>query len=306
MLTQLFRSFQTRLIPKIIAMDSISFTSTTSTTTTTNIKPKPEIDSTTINVADRCPWLGKTPDPLYLKYHDTEWGYPERDPIKLFEKICLEGQQCGLSWFTILKKREEYRRSFHNFNPVVLANFTESDVDRLMKNEGIIRNRSKINAIIKNAKAFNVMRDSGEDFSKFIWSFVNDKPIDSHRSGANGCSGWPTRSEHSDAMAVSLKKKGFVFIGTTTCYAFMQSNGLINDHAIECHRHPSYKIGNRSSLKTIKQPVDQADQIDVLSSDDDEQDDIVVVVEDVKPKRKVPVKKESPKQQTKKKSNKKN
>eukprot|EP01133_Synstelium_polycarpum_P002638 gene2638-3043_t len=214
---------------------------------------------------DRCKWVST--DETYLRYHDNEWGKAQRDPIKLFEKICLEGQSAGLSWLNILKKRDNYRAAFLGFDPVAVSKFTKEDIDRLMLNEGLIRYRLKLDSIVKNAKAYNKMTEAGEDFSKYIWSFVNDKPqINRFNGDRSTC---PTRTEASDAMAKGLKSKGFSFIGTTTCYAFMQSYGLVNDHSVECFCHPLYVKG-KSASKSKAAEVD----------DDDEDED---VKEDIKP-----------------------
>lgn len=177
----------------------------------------------------RCSWGNK--NSLYMEYHDEEWGKPVYDSIRLFEMLCLAGQQAGLSWITILKKRDNYRRLFHKFNPYKIAKMSEADVEKLMKDPAILRNKGKINSIINNAKCFIKIEENGDDFSHFIWSFVNNKPIenvwkvnDTH----------PTQSQESAAMSKALKKIGFNYIGTTICYAFMQSVGLINDHISEC------------------------------------------------------------------------
>lgn len=190
---------------------------------------------------NRCEWV--TQDQLYIDYHDKEWGVPQRDGKKLFEKICLEGQQAGLSWITVLKKRDCYRKCFHNFDPKKVAAMTEQDIDELMKNPGLIRHRGKLEAIVNNAKAYLNMKKNGEDFVEFIWSFVNGSPVVNRYKSA-----WdaPTRNEASDAMAKALKKKGFKFVGTTICYAYMQSMGLINDHIVSCHCHPdNQKSGDK-------------------------------------------------------------
>ncbi|CAM3817848.1 DNA-3-methyladenine glycosylase I [Xenorhabdus thuongxuanensis] len=177
----------------------------------------------------RCGWV--TSDPDYLAYHDNEWGIPLRDSQQLFELICLEGQQAGLSWFTILKKREGYRKCFYQFDPVKIAKMDETDVERLMKEPIIVRNRAKINAIIHNARAYLKMAEQGEEFSAFIWSFVDNSPQINHWQNLSEV---PAKTITSDALAKALKKRGFKFIGSTTCYAFMQAAGLVNDHLINC------------------------------------------------------------------------
>ena len=158
-------------------------------------------------------------------------GKPEFDSQKLFEKLCLEGQQAGLSWITILKKRENYRQAFFNFNPHKIAQMQATDIDTLMENSGLIRHRKKLEAIVRNAQAYIAMEANGEDFSQFIWSFVDGKPrINDIPNSAI----IPTKTVTSLAMSKALKKKGFVFIGETTCYAFMQSMGLVDDHLNTC------------------------------------------------------------------------
>ncbi|WP_267331783.1 MULTISPECIES: DNA-3-methyladenine glycosylase I [unclassified Gilliamella] len=182
-------------------------------------------------MAKRCSWV--TNDPLYINYHDNEWGYPQYDSLKLFEKICLEGQQAGLSWITVLKKREEYRRCFFNFDPEKIIQLNAIDIESLIKNKGLIRNRLKLNSIIKNAHAYLAMQNNNEDFSQFIWSFVDGKPIVNHYKDKSEV---PVSTEISDKMSKALKKKGFSFVGSTICYAFMQSMGLVNDHFEDCFK----------------------------------------------------------------------
>lgn len=182
-------------------------------------------------MAKRCSWV--TNDPLYINYHDNEWGYPQYDSLKLFEKICLEGQQAGLSWITVLKKREEYRRCFFNFDPEKIIQLNAIDIESLIKNKGLIRNRLKLNSIIKNAHAYLAMQNNNEDFSQFIWSFVDGKPIANHYKDKSEV---PVSTEISDKMSKALKKKGFSFVGSTICYAFMQSMGLVNDHFEDCFK----------------------------------------------------------------------
>lgn len=177
----------------------------------------------------RCHWVGE--NELYIHYHDTEWGKPEFDSLKLFEKLCLEGQQAGLSWITVLKKRENYRQAFFHFNPNKIARMQPSDIDRLMENAGLIRHRKKLEAIVKNAQAYLNMQALGEDFSQFIWSFVGGKPLVNNTPNAVAI---PAKTTTSAALSKALKKKGFVFVGETTCYAFMQSMGLVDDHINDC------------------------------------------------------------------------
>lgn len=182
-------------------------------------------------MAKRCSWV--TNDPLYINYHDNEWGYPQYDSLKLFEKICLEGQQAGLSWITVLKKREEYRRCFFNFDPEKIIQLNAIDIESLLKNKGLIRNRLKLNSIVKNAHAYLAMQNNNEDFSQFIWSFVDGKPIVNHYKDKSEV---PVSTEISDKMSKALKKRGFSFVGSTICYAFMQSMGLVNDHFEDCFK----------------------------------------------------------------------
>ncbi len=177
----------------------------------------------------RCDWAGDSE--IYRNYHDNEWGKPQFDSRKLFEKICLEGQQAGLSWITVLKKRDAYRAAFHQFNPEKIAQMTETDIDDLMQNTGLIRHRAKLEAIVKNARAYLEMQKCGQNFSDFIWSFVNHKP---QINDVPDLSCVPAKTETSKAMSKALKKKGFVFVGETTCYAFMQSMGLVDDHLNDC------------------------------------------------------------------------
>lgn len=182
---------------------------------------------------NRCGWV--TADPIYLAYHDDEWGKPCTDSDKLFEMLCLEGQQAGLSWITVLKKRERYRHCFHQFDPVKIAAMTENDLAQLMQERGIIRNRLKIEAIVANARARLKMEAQGEDFSDFIWSFVDHHPV-THSYAT--LSEVPARTATSESLSKALKKRGFKFIGPTICYAFMQATGLVNDHTTDCICHP--------------------------------------------------------------------
>jgi DNA-3-methyladenine glycosylase I len=186
----------------------------------------------------RCPWCGT--DPLYTEYHDNEWGTPLYDNQKLFEFLLLEGAQAGLSWITVLRKRENYRAAFDNFNPEKIARYSEAKKAKLLLNEGIIRNRLKIDSAIKNAKAYLAMQKNGEDFSEFLWSFVGGKPQhNKHKTTSTVQASTP----ESDAMSKALKQKGFNFVVTTICYAFMQATGMVNDHIISCHKYTSSKSG---------------------------------------------------------------
>ncbi len=184
----------------------------------------------------RCPWCGT--DPLYVEYHDTEWGVPVYDDQTLFEFLILEGAQAGLSWITVLRKRENYRKAFDNFNPEKIARYSDAKKAKLMENEGIIRNKLKIESAVKNAQAYVAMKKNGENFSAFLWSFVGGKTIDNrHKTTRTVVASTP----ESDAMSKALKQKGFNFVGTTICYAFMQATGMVNDHIQTCHKYSTPK-----------------------------------------------------------------
>ena len=180
----------------------------------------------------RCAWCGT--DPLYVAYHDQEWGVPEYDPRALWEKLVLDGFQAGLAWITILRKREGMRDAFDGFDPEKIAAWGEADIERLLGDARIIRSRAKINSAINGARVWLEMRDSGEDFSEWLWSFVGGAPIQNHwpDSGAR-----PVATPESEAMAKALKKRGFTFCGPVIAYAFMQAVGMVNDHGVECFRH---------------------------------------------------------------------
>ncbi|MDN3587737.1 DNA-3-methyladenine glycosylase I [Pedobacter aquatilis] len=178
----------------------------------------------------RCAWAGT--DPLYIKYHDEEWGKPVYDDETLFEFLILEGAQAGLSWITILKRRENYRQAFANFDVKKVAAFNEKDVERLMNDAGIIRNKLKVNGAITNAKLFIEIQQEFESFSKYIWGFLPDgKPLLNH---IKKMSDVPARTELSDKISKDMKKRGFKFFGTTICYAHMQATGMVNDHLLNC------------------------------------------------------------------------
>ncbi len=180
----------------------------------------------------RCPWTSD--DPLMIAYHDREWGVPLHDDGKLFEFLVLEGAQAGLSWSTVLRKRENFRKAYHGFDPKIVARHNEKDVQRLLKNEGIIRNRLKIESAITNAKMFLETQSEFGSFDAYIWQFVGGKPIQHrHRHLLE----IPARSKESDSMSKDLKKRGFKFVGSTICYAFMQAVGMVNDHLRDCFRY---------------------------------------------------------------------
>ena len=180
----------------------------------------------------RCAWCGT--DPLYVAYHDTEWGVPEYDPRALWEKLVLDGFQAGLAWITILRKREGMRDAFDGFDPEKIAVYGEADIERLLDDSRIIRSRAKINSAIKGARVWLEMRDSGDDFSEWLWSFVGGAPI--QNAWPDGA-GRPTQTAESEAMAKALKQRGFSFCGPVIVYAFMQAVGMVNDHGVECFRH---------------------------------------------------------------------
>ena len=181
----------------------------------------------------RCGWVPES-DPLYLAYHDQEWGVPSRDERHLFELLVLEGAQAGLSWATILRKREGYRRAFAAFDPDAVARFGERDVERLLADPGIVRNRLKIESAIANARATLALRDDGTSLSEHLWSFVGGRP----KVNAWATLGEiPAETAESRAMSKDLKRRGFRFVGPTVCYAFMQAAGLVNDHVVECFRY---------------------------------------------------------------------
>jgi DNA-3-methyladenine glycosylase I len=180
----------------------------------------------------RCPWPGG--DPLYLRYHDEEWGVPERDDRALFEKLLLDGFQAGLAWITILRKREGFRAAFRGFDPEAMARFTEKDKRRLMADPGIVRNRAKIDASVQNARAYLALMESEGSFSKYLWSFVGGETIDNK---IKSLSQIKAQTRESQAMSKALRERGFNFVGPTICYAFMQAVGMVNDHLVSCFRH---------------------------------------------------------------------
>jgi DNA-3-methyladenine glycosylase I len=181
----------------------------------------------------RCSWASLS-DPAYLAYHDLEWGVPIHDRAALFELLVLEGAQAGLSWSTILHRREGYRRAFAAFDPALVAGFGPDDVARLLADPGIVRNRAKVAAAIGNARAWMQMRAAGEDPVAHLWSFVDGAPVD---NAWTDISQIPAETDTSRAMSADLRRRGFAFVGPTICYAFMQSAGLVNDHVVDCFRH---------------------------------------------------------------------
>lgn len=190
----------------------------------------------------RCPWCEGFD--LYREYHDREWGVPLRDDRALFELLILEGAQAGLSWATILKKREGYRQAFDGFDPIKIAAYDDAKVAALLADPGIVRNRAKVAAAIQNARAFLALRAQGQGFGEFLWSFVDGLPVQNH---------WPSmavvpaKTPVSDAMSKALLKAGFKFVGSTICYAFMQASGMVNDHLLDCPRHREVQGASRSA-----------------------------------------------------------
>ena len=181
----------------------------------------------------RCAWPGQ--DPFYVAYHDDEWGVPEYDDRALYEKLMLDGFQAGLSWITILRKRENFRKAFDGFEPAKIARYTEPKVAKLLQNEGIIRHRGKIEGAIKSARAYlDIMEKEPGGFSGFIWNFVDGKPV---QNKWNAMKKVPAETPMSQALSKELKKRGFTFCGPTIVYAFAQAVGMVNDHTTECFRH---------------------------------------------------------------------
>ena len=184
----------------------------------------------------RCEW--GTVSQLYIDYHDNEWGVPIHDDRTLFEFLILEGAQAGLSWETVLKKRENYRKAFSNFDPVKVSRYSDKKVEALMGNKGIIRNRLKITSAIKNAERFLEVQKEFGSFDTYIWQFVNGKPITNRFKSIQEI---PATTKESDAMSKDLKKRGFTFVGPTICYAHMQATGMVNDHIVGCFRYKEIK-----------------------------------------------------------------
>ncbi|MBP7815434.1 MAG: DNA-3-methyladenine glycosylase I [Phenylobacterium sp.] len=182
----------------------------------------------------RCGWRGMQGDPLYEDYHDMEWGVPEYDSRALWEKLVLDGFQAGLSWITILKKRDAFRAAFADFDPEIVARYGDEDRARLMADAGIVRSNAKIDAAINGARIYLDMRDKGEDFSQFLWSFTNGRVIHNRWEAISDV---PAQTEVAVQMSKGLKQKGFKFVGPVIVYAFMQATGFVNDHLTCCHRH---------------------------------------------------------------------
>lgn len=184
----------------------------------------------------RCDWVTK--EQLYIDYHDKEWGVPVFDDRLLFEMLCLEGAQAGLSWWTILQKRQNYKEAFDNFDAEKIVGYTDEKIQSLLENPGIVRNRLKIHSVITNAQAFLKKKEEHGSFSNYIWSFVNHEPNVNHWRSIKDV---PATTELSDRMSKQLKKDGFKFVGSTICYSFMQAVGMVNDHTLECFRHHEVK-----------------------------------------------------------------
>jgi DNA-3-methyladenine glycosylase I len=180
----------------------------------------------------RCEWCGA--DPLYISYHDEDWGVPVHDDRKLFEMLILEGAQAGLSWLTVLRKRQNYRKAFHDFDPEIVAEYSQSDLDRLLAEPGIIRNRLKIESAIKNARGVLAIIEGFGSLDSFLWRYVDGKP---QQNAWTSIAEIPAQTKIADTMSKDLKRRGFNFVGPTICYAFMQAVGMVNDHTIQCFRH---------------------------------------------------------------------
>ncbi len=195
----------------------------------------------------RCWWCGD--DPLYVAYHDREWGVPVHDDRTLFEFLILEGAQAGLSWITVLRKRDAYRRAFAGFDPKKVARFTPAHVEKLMQDPGIVRNRSKIESSITNARAFLAVQREFGSFDAYQWQFVDNVPV---QGGIKSRKDIRARTEISDALSKDLKKRGFKFVGSTIMYAHMQAVGMVNDHVADCFRHPALSKPKKTTKRSAK------------------------------------------------------
>lgn len=195
-------------------------------------------------MTDRCSWCGD--DALYCQYHDEEWGVPVNNDHTLFEFLSLESAQAGLSWITILRKRENYRLAYKQFDIAKVARFKQPSIERLLSDAGIVRNRAKIEASINNAKLFIEIQQQHGSFAQFLWRYVDGKPVQNQRKSMKGI---PATTALSDALAKDFKKLGFKFLGSTTLYAFMQATGMVNDHIVSCHRYATCReLGQRFSV----------------------------------------------------------
>jgi DNA-3-methyladenine glycosylase I len=193
----------------------------------------------------RCPWAANEPN---LTYHDTEWGVPVHDDLRLFEFVILEGAQAGLSWTTILNKRANYRKALDGFSPKKIARYGSREVQRLLNDPGIVRNRLKIAATIQNAKAFLDVQNEFGSFDAYIWRFVDGKPIQKKWRKSSQV---PARTAESDMISRDLLKRGFRFVGSTICYAFMQATGMVNDHLIDCPRHAELSLNSERKIRRL-------------------------------------------------------
>lgn len=190
-----------------------------------------------VKAIKRCEWCGTDKD--YVHYHDKEWGVPVFSDRKLFEMLILEGAQAGLSWITILRKRANYRKAFDRFDPVKIASYDKRRISTLLKDPGIVRNRLKVEGTVKNARAFLELKSEMGKFSDFIWDFVDGEPITNKFKRLKQI---PAKTAVSDSMSKELKRRGFTFVGSTICYAFMQSVGMVNDHVVDCFRYKQVKL----------------------------------------------------------------
>jgi len=199
----------------------------------------------------RCAWVGE--DPLYRAYHDEEWGVPCHDDRALFELLILEGAQAGLSWITILKKRDNYRRLFDDFDAAKIARYIPKKIERLLQDPGIVRDRLKVEAAVTNARAFLELQKESGGFSGFVWSFVGGKPA---RNSPKTIEDVPASTPESDALSKALKKRGFKFVGPTICYAFMQAAGLVDDHTVDCFLHGIDRVSPDPTIRSVVKPRD--------------------------------------------------
>ena len=195
----------------------------------------------------RCGWVSA--DPLYIQYHDEEWGVPAHDDRHLFEMLCLEGAQAGLSWITILRKREHYRAAFDNFDATKIAGYDEGKIAELLANPGIVRNRLKVNGFVKNARAFLAVQAEFGSFDTYLWRFVGGQPIQAQRASLRDV---PAQTPEAEAMSKDLKKRGFTFVGPTICYAFMQACGMVNDHTVDCFRYGQQSNTDVTDLADVR------------------------------------------------------
>jgi DNA-3-methyladenine glycosylase I len=211
------------------------------------------VAKTTAKTVSRCTWAGTTKD-FYIAYHDNEWGVPVHDDRVFFEFLILEGAQAGLSWETILKKRDAYREAYDHFDPAIVAKYSDKRAEKLLANPGIVRNKLKVAASIQNAKAFLAVQKEFGSFDAYVWRFVGGAPLQNER-GSHG--GVPARTAESDALSKDLLKRGFKFVGSTIIYAFMQATGMVNDHLTTCFRHAPLKaVGEREARAARKKSKD--------------------------------------------------